>query len=56
MTKIEHIQFLLLMIPTFLILTAAALSMADLAMPATPVSYTITVADLLNSQATFRDE
>jgi hypothetical protein len=36
MTKTEHLQFLVLMIPTFLILAAAAVSMADLAMPATP--------------------
>ena len=31
MTKTEHLQFLVLMIPTFLILAAAAVSMADLA-------------------------
>ena len=36
MTKIEHFQFLVLMIPTFLILVAAAVSMADLAIPAQP--------------------
>jgi hypothetical protein len=34
MTKIEHLQFLVLLIPTFLILAAAAVSMADLAFPA----------------------
>jgi hypothetical protein len=34
MTKTEHLQFLALMIPTFLILAAAAVSMADLALPA----------------------
>jgi len=34
MGKIEHLQFLVLMIPTFLMLGAAALSMADLAFPA----------------------
>jgi hypothetical protein len=34
MTKIEHVQFLVLLIPTFLILAAAAVSMADLAFPA----------------------
>jgi hypothetical protein len=39
MTKIEHLQFLVLMIPTFLILIAAAVSMADLALPATPENY-----------------
>ena len=33
MTKTEHLQFLVLMIPTFLILAAAAVSMADLALP-----------------------
>ena len=34
MTKREHFQFLVLMIPTLLILIAAAVSMADLAFPA----------------------
>jgi hypothetical protein len=34
MTKTEHFQFLVLMIPTFVILIAAAVSMADLAIPA----------------------
>jgi hypothetical protein len=34
MTKIEHVQFLALLIPTFLILAAAAVSMADLGFPA----------------------
>lgn len=34
MGKIEHLQFLALLIPTFLILAAAAVSMADLAVPA----------------------
>jgi hypothetical protein len=33
MTKTEHLQFLVLMIPTFVILLAAAASMADLAIP-----------------------
>jgi hypothetical protein len=33
MTKTEHLQFLVLMIPTFVILVAAAVSMADLAVP-----------------------
>ena len=37
MSKIEHLQFLVLMIPTFLILAAAAVSMADLAYPASGV-------------------
>ena len=36
MTKIEHLQFLALMIPTFLIVVAAAVSMADLTLPAQP--------------------
>jgi hypothetical protein len=34
MTKNEHLQFLVLMIPNFVILVAAAASMADLALPA----------------------
>jgi hypothetical protein len=34
MNKTEHLQFLVLMIPTFLILAAAAVSMAELALPA----------------------
>ena len=34
MSKSEHVQFLVLMIPTFLVLVAAALSMADLDLPA----------------------
>ena len=33
MTKTQHLQFLVLMIPTFLILAAAAVSMADLRQP-----------------------
>lgn len=37
MSKIEHLQFLVLMIPTFLVLAAAAVSMADLAFPASGV-------------------
>jgi hypothetical protein len=37
MGKIEHLQFLVLMIPTFLLLAAAAVSMADLAFPASGV-------------------
>jgi len=35
MGKIEHLQFLVLLIPTFVILGAAAVSMADLGLPAT---------------------
>jgi hypothetical protein len=34
MRKTEHLQFLVLLIPTFVILAAAAVSMADLAFPA----------------------
>ena len=36
MTKTEHLQFLILMIPTILILVAGAVSMADLELPADP--------------------
>ena len=35
MGKIEHLQFLVLLLPTFIILGAAAISMADLAFPST---------------------
>lgn len=44
MTKTEHLQFLVLMIPTFLILAAAAVSMADLALPAQQPAYTVAAA------------
>ena len=44
MRKTEHLQFLVLMIPTVLILVAAAVSMADLAMPEERETYTATVA------------
>jgi len=44
MTKIEHLQFLVLLIPTFLILAAAAVSMADLAFPASPETYAVAAA------------
>ena len=37
MSKSEHLQFVVLMIPTFLVLAAAAISMADLAFPASGV-------------------
>ena len=43
MTKTEHLQFLVLMIPTILILVAAAVSMADLEGPADP-TYAIATA------------
>lgn len=42
MTKTEHLQFLVLMIPTFVILVAAAVSMADLDLPASEPVYTTT--------------
>ena len=41
MTKTEHLQFLVLLIPTFLLLLAAAVSMADLAFPASPEPYAV---------------
>ena len=43
MRKTEHLQLLVLMIPTILILVAAAASMADLELPADP-TYTIATA------------
>jgi hypothetical protein len=49
MTKTEHLQFLVLMIPTFLILVAAAVSMADLALPATQDAYTVAAANPMAS-------
>ena len=49
MTKTEHLQFLVLMIPTFLILTAAAVSMADLTLPAEQPTYTVAAADPMAS-------
>jgi hypothetical protein len=45
MTKTEHLQFLVLMIPTFVILAAAVVSMADLSMPSTQHSYTVALAN-----------
>jgi hypothetical protein len=44
MSKIEHLQFLALMIPTFLVLIAAAVSMADLAFPASLDAHAVAVA------------
>lgn len=44
MGKIEHLQFLVLLIPTFVILGAAAVSMADLAFPATETPPAMTLA------------
>ena len=49
MTKIEHLQFLALMIPTFLIVVAAAVSMADLAKPAQLEQYLAASAPALMS-------
>jgi len=37
MTKLQHLQFLVLMIPTLVILAAAAVSMADLHQPAAEI-------------------
>lgn len=44
MTKREHLQFLVLMIPTFLILAAAAVSMADLVVPPAPETPVVATA------------
>jgi hypothetical protein len=44
MTKTEHLQFLVLMIPSFLILVAAAISMADLPLPAPQPTYSVAEA------------
>ena len=41
MSKLEHLQFLVLMIPTFLVLMAAAVSMAGLSSPTTAEPYTV---------------
>jgi hypothetical protein len=45
MTKTEHLQFLALLIPTFLILIAAAVSMADLSVPAPEDTYSVAAAE-----------
>jgi hypothetical protein len=45
MTKTQHLQFLVLMIPTFVILAAAAVSMADLRQPAAEI-YAVAGLDL----------
>ena len=53
MTKIEHLQFLVLLIPTFLILAAAAVSMADLGFPAEeerPQAMTVASGPLLPAE------
>jgi hypothetical protein len=43
MSKREHLQFLVLMIPTFVVLVAAAVSMANLSSPAPESSYNVAV-------------
>lgn len=55
MTKTEHLQFLVLMIPTVLILIAAAVSMADLAFPASLETYVVT-ADAMTPVAAVWDD
>jgi hypothetical protein len=45
MTKTEHLQFLVLLIPTFLLLVAAAVSMADLSVPAPEITYSVAAAE-----------
>ena len=52
MSKIEHLQFLVLLIPTFVILAAAAVSMADLAFPeseASPPAMTVAASSPIHS-------
>ncbi len=52
MGKIEHLQFLVLLIPTFVILGAAAVSMADLALPASEAPHapmTVAVSSPIHS-------
>jgi hypothetical protein len=49
MTKTEHLQFLVLLIPTFLILIAAAVSMADLAVPEPEGTYSVGAAEAMPS-------
>ena len=52
MGKIEHLQFLVLLIPTFVILGAAAVSMADLALPASEAPHapmTVAVSSSIHS-------
>jgi len=59
MSKIEHLQFLVLMIPTFLILAAAAVSMADLAFPASGVpeqAMAVAVVGPVHSAELVRDD
>jgi hypothetical protein len=52
MTIREHLQFLVLMIPTFLILAAAAVSMADLVLPPeAPAPVAVTAAPAAPAEA-----
>jgi len=44
MSKREHLQFLVLMIPTFVILVAAAVSLAGLSSPSSPERTTAVAA------------
>jgi hypothetical protein len=55
MTKTEHLQFLVLMIPTFLILGAAAVSMADLAVPPTQEAYTVAADPMTGADQVWDD-
>lgn len=55
MTKREHLQFLVLMIPTFLILAAAAVSMADLVLPAAPEAPVVVTAAPVTPAAAWDD-
>lgn len=52
MTKLEHLHFLLLMIPTFVLLIAAVVSMADLANPAALEAQAVAMAQSMATQAT----
>ena len=45
MGKREHLQFLVLMIPTFVVLLAAAVSMADVPSPSQAQSYAVAADD-----------
>lgn len=54
-TTTEHLQFLALMIPTFLILAAAAVSMADLALPAEPAAYVAMADPMVSAEAAWDD-
>jgi hypothetical protein len=47
MTRLEHMQFVVLMIPTFVILVAAAVSIADLSSPRSADHYGVARAEEL---------